>query len=724
MLSHGSQAGSKRGSFTRLPAASRGSFGESVYSSPPELDARAAADSFLAGTLTNKRSAPAGQLRGGQGVVCVFAAVALVLIIAAVCTVAAATSAAGLSLMPGNTPAKARRGAQDGGAESAVEDLTADALIASRNNRLNGGSTLTSDASSDDADGKGPVDEEPAAMPLFQVTDDKAKSSTTQSSSTPRSTTGQKEEPDAKSNTSNMFASPDKKSTSSTAKTTVASTTSSTSAATSTTVAATTRPIETTTAPATTTEQVTTTVATTRTPTQAPQLEPEPLGPDGAGGSATATEANTGAEWKIVYESPDNSAVNVRSSKLLNSTVLGTKVRGEIFLGEREGEWVRLVCEPGYLKMQMGTTPLVTQRRLSFEVLESGSCDAAGMFSISAPDACAEAAASLGITISGAVTNTEEADSPEGCYLLASSDGASGNPSLQIGISPASWGAGASPGKSPICSTKAGTCDAVAATNARKPPLAGQPTLFCFAVLQGPEGQMNLLRAQFSKGVGIFACDAWSVYTMGRMRLNQGHLVTSEIPPPPAGWGPPVPWLSRPLSSKSNLDVLLGVWQKVVKDGVALQQDWIVKVHPDAMFLPSRLRGVLSKQGDALKPADDSAARALYLKNCQRQPDDPAVSDLDGPLKVLSGSAAKVLARSFKKCYDEVSWSGMGEGAFLAECLGALGVSGRGGAGGQDCSAEKATNPPESCDGSEVVYHPLPDRGSYFRCLAQTQRPQ
>ena len=45
--------------------------------------------------------------------------------------------------------------------------------------------------------------------------------------------------------------------------------------------------------------------------------------------------------------------VNVRREGDLQSEVLGTRATCSVFLGEEQGDWVKLEGEPGYVKLQL-----------------------------------------------------------------------------------------------------------------------------------------------------------------------------------------------------------------------------------------------------------------------------------------------------------------------------------------------------------------------------------
>merc|ERR550525_171185 len=86
--------------------------------------------------------------------------------------------------------------------------------------------------------------------------------------------------------------------------------------------------------------------------------------------------------------------------------------------------------------------------------------------------------------------------------------------------------------------------------------------------------------------VGIFACDGHGVFEGSEAQLGE--------------WG-----------SVSNVDQFIDVWNQVKKDGTYKEHDWVVKIDPDAVFLPDRLKAHI----EGLSPAAN-APQGLYLKNC------------------------------------------------------------------------------------------------------------
>jgi hypothetical protein len=107
-----------------------------------------------------------------------------------------------------------------------------------------------------------------------------------------------------------------------------------------------------------------------------------------------------------------------------------------------------------------------------------------------------------------------------------------------------------------------------------------------------------------------------------------------------------------------NLDIFLAVWRKVVDDGAFAFHDWTVKVDPDCVFFPARLRATLWVHAEA--------EEGVYLNNCRM--------GLHGPLEVFSTNAVKAWSKGSERCVAHFNklCSGdclWGEDMFIDQCL-------------------------------------------------------
>jgi len=157
-----------------------------------------------------------------------------------------------------------------------------------------------------------------------------------------------------------------------------------------------------------------------------------------------------------------------------------------------------------------------------------------------------------------------------------------------------------------------------------------------------------------------------------------------------------------------NTDIFMAVWREVIKDGLYLQTSWTVKVDPDCVFFPARLRRVLSVHAEA--------PQGVYLNNCWR--------GMHGPLEVFSRNAVKAWAdgskrcvRFFtKKCSGTCQW---GEDMFVDQCLWKVLKVRRDNV--YDVLIEDHCDAPKGwrdCKQSAIsAFHPFKSKRDYVRCL-------
>jgi hypothetical protein len=172
------------------------------------------------------------------------------------------------------------------------------------------------------------------------------------------------------------------------------------------------------------------------------------------------------------------------------------------------------------------------------------------------------------------------------------------------------------------------------------PQADGKPlgdSLYCITVAKADSYEMKLVAKMEAEQVGIFKCDAHGVYHGVEAKLGE--------------WG-----------SVSNVDVFIDVWNQVKEDGEYKSHDWVVKVDPDAVFLPDRLK--MHIQG--LK-ADGDARQGLYLKNCDY------LFGFMGSLEVFTSTALDTYYKHAEDCSTYFGHSG-GEDFYMMTCFDALGV--------------------------------------------------
>lgn len=207
-------------------------------------------------------------------------------------------------------------------------------------------------------------------------------------------------------------------------------------------------------------------------------------------------------------------------------------------------------------------------------------------------------------------------------------------------------------------------------------------SLFCFmAVLPGSHEE-GLKQEAERRGGSIFACDAHAVYASSHAQMvHQGT------------------W-----NSFANTDSFVQVWRNVFNDNTYSQHDWTVKVDPDTVFFPERLR-------DHLRNLHAPADKAVYIKNCNVN------FGFLGAIEVVSRPAVQILSSEIEGCRSADPGLN-GEDGFIKSCMDAHGIQAM-----SDESILRTPNEAGPCvDGSRVAFHPHKDPGSWGACSDQASR--
>merc|ERR1740129_1820016 len=103
-----------------------------------------------------------------------------------------------------------------------------------------------------------------------------------------------------------------------------------------------------------------------------------------------------------------------------------------------------------------------------------------------------------------------------------------------------------------------------------------------------PKGyERGILAMQKSKGLSLFACDGYAVYSNKAITLAPGlvsGVINSTLKCKMGG----------EFGTALNLQIFLVLWKKVMADAVYKNFGWTVKVDPDAVFFPETLRKLLA----------------------------------------------------------------------------------------------------------------------------------
>lgn len=237
-----------------------------------------------------------------------------------------------------------------------------------------------------------------------------------------------------------------------------------------------------------------------------------------------------------------------------------------------------------------------------------------------------------------------------------------------------------------------------------KPVPGESPTLYCFALMLAYGYEVSLMRNQADTKAGVFACNGQDVFSNRSIELTAGPPSLSTV----VMEGSLQCEFGGPYNLALNSAVFVRVWSKVQSVGEFRRYDWTVKLDPDAVFLPNRLRVRVKALHDE---------EPMFLDNC-------ASDGLHGPIEVISRSGMEVYTAGLAQCtktLDQDVWNKYGEDVFLRRCLRNLGVK-RNIAFIQTLLTEKACTPfsdPMPCISGAVSFHPVKAAWDWTKCLTQ-----
>lgn len=199
---------------------------------------------------------------------------------------------------------------------------------------------------------------------------------------------------------------------------------------------------------------------------------------------------------------------------------------------------------------------------------------------------------------------------------------------------PDGWdGAIVGPGRDEYEVGPAGPGDEVAGTS-----------LYCFMAYLPGSYEEGLKDYAEQEKASIYACDAYDVFHTWNSGSSSWDTGETTI---------------------SNTDVFVNVWEQVGTAMKYAMNDWTVKVDPDALLLPERLKSHIQ----ALAPP---AYRPIYLKNNVM---DAGMGNNGflGAVEVFSKQAIMVYMDNADGCHKSMGTDG-GEDGYIKGCMDALGV--------------------------------------------------
>jgi hypothetical protein len=257
-------------------------------------------------------------------------------------------------------------------------------------------------------------------------------------------------------------------------------------------------------------------------------------------------------------------------------------------------------------------------------------------------------------------------------------------------------------------------------------------TLFCWSVYTEnrgttakPNHELEVLRTSLFLGTSIFGCEAWKVYSDVSVWLSPGKQYTVKVDDKDGDFH----FAKRKLTgSWVNSGTFIQVWEAIKEEGIWEGKDWTVKVDADTVFLPSRLRSMLTRQ-----PVTSSG---IYLENCKY-----VNYGFFGSLEVFSHQAVATYVANIDDCKNSLNWKGSekatgwqpwGEDLFAQRCMDlhgvdkveAFGITADGGCEAFRPEGQKKNKhwKPDCATTSSPAMHPFKEPSEYFDCLKATQR--
>lgn len=229
------------------------------------------------------------------------------------------------------------------------------------------------------------------------------------------------------------------------------------------------------------------------------------------------------------------------------------------------------------------------------------------------------------------------------------------------------------------------------------------PSLYCFHVIQPSGYEPGLVASSMGSGAGIWECDYSSLFSVDEFEIGEGKFKTKTITFEPAEV------VTSKDGTAGNAQLFMNVWKSVRDTGVYELADWTIKVDPDAVLLPSRLR----------KRLDKFTGRKGYVVNCAK-PYMPEGPMMFGALEAISKLAVDMYVWKMDECKNSLDWQEWGEDLYMGKCLEKLGcerlndweIYSDGVCRGVDCG-----------DPDAAAFHPMKDIDSWNGCYEQTKNP-
>jgi len=220
----------------------------------------------------------------------------------------------------------------------------------------------------------------------------------------------------------------------------------------------------------------------------------------------------------------------------------------------------------------------------------------------------------------------------------------------------------------------------------------GFPSLYCFSVLRTVGYEVGLIKAQHDKGAGIFGCDATSLLTADGS-ITIGAYKSIQFP------GAPITVSID--HTAGNTELFVHAWDAVIGANVWRNHTFTLKVDPDAVLIPDRVRWHLQPH----------VGNKMYIVNC------PIGDMMYGSLEVYSYYGIKEWSMRGHDCAAPNNW---GEDKYMTICMDFLGV-----ARVHDTAivADNLCLGSDCSNGQAAAFHPYKDIGQWMQCYEKATAP-
>jgi len=213
--------------------------------------------------------------------------------------------------------------------------------------------------------------------------------------------------------------------------------------------------------------------------------------------------------------------------------------------------------------------------------------------------------------------------------------------------------------------------------------------------------------------MSIFSCDEYAVFSNAHYQIIPGVPVPGapelrRLPGNPVSTSlmnsSMMPMTGTGFEVVLNSNIFMKAWEAVQSDGRYQRHDWVVKVDPDAVFFPHRLK-------DHLRKIASYPDANMYLLNCKES------FGFFGSLEVISRRALHEYIIGTPICKVHLEWQKMGEDLWMRKCMDYLRVSHQSDYGLLSDGYCKQT--PSPCGKWNVAFHPFKTALSYMQCVKE-----